>query len=415
MSPPSSSAAPKTKAHSRTKRGSKSKSSKTTETGASASASVSAGVSAGAGRSRKPPRNKDTSKLSNAAAAAARAAKSPLLLLPPTLVGRPLPTLVLDTGGWTIKHDILLPSNYNNNANANVNTNATGTSTNTDAASASSSDTNINANTNINTGTSTSSKIKLSYNVIAKPKHQLTTLISNEINTIQNKSNLIFKRPLERGYTTDLATQFQIWDHILTVEEQGQPRLDCRHSFSNGGVRGGVLQQQSTSTSTSATGGAGTGTGTGTGGGNANAGAGAGPGSGAGASANNSGRVSPASTGTPVLYTHTAAVFCLHQPFTPRNILEREDEIWFRDFGFGRVRRRLGACCSAFRYLNLQNLQNLQQKQQQEMVNVDINNLDDDGTGCCCVIDSGFSLTHVVPTVDARAIVSRIQFQTVLY
>jgi len=256
---------------------------------------------------------------------------------------------------------------------------------------------------NINT------QVKLSYNVIAKPKHQLTTLISDEIDTIQNKSNLIFKRPLERGYTTDLGTQFQIWDYILTNEN-----LECRHSFSNGGVRGGVLQQQQQQKSA----GSGAGGGTGTGGSTANSVGGAGGGTGGGTS---SGRVTPVPGSS--IYTHTAAVFCLHQPFTPRNILEKEDEIWFRDFGFGRVQRRLGACCSAFRYLQLvsfsrtsahantstnastivsTNTESLDQQQKQQQ-------LSDDGTRCCCVIDSGFSLTHIVPTVDARAISKAIR------
>lgn len=29
-----------------------------------------------------------------------------------------------------------------------------------------------------------------------------------------------------------------------------------------------------------------------------------------------------------------------------------------------------------------------------------------DGTACCCVVDSGFSVTHIVPTVKSNAIVS---------
>lgn len=33
---------------------------------------------------------------------------------------------------------------------------------------------------------------------------------------------------------------------------------------------------------------------------------------------------------------------------------------------------------------------------------------EDDDTLCCCVVDSGFSLTHVVPTVNAKAIVSSL-------
>ena len=165
-----------------------------------------------------------------------------------------------------------------------------------------------------------------------------------------------------------------------------------------------MQQQQKGQTTTGAKAGAGGG-----GGGATNTATGVGGGSGSGAG--NSSRVSPIPGSC--VYTHTAAVFCLHQPFTPRNILEKEDEIWFRDFGFGRVQRRLGVCCSAFRYLQIVKegcyidaKEQQRQKEQQQQRHNDATRIIDDETGCCCVIDSGFSLTHVVPTVDARAIVS---------
>lgn len=313
---------------------------------------------------------------------ASSGATVPLILLPPSLIGRPLPTLILDSGGWTIKHDIIYPS--------------TSAAASTSGEEESSKPHNCSTR-NINTSTCTSARTvaaptppKQSYNVIAKPKHVLTTLISNEINTIQNKSNLIFKRPLERGYTTDLGVQFQIWDYILSIEN-----LECKHSFSNGGVSGGVLSQSNTTVKGGTT-----------------------KGGGAGVSSS-SNRASPMPGGK--IYTHTAAVVCLHQPFTPRNLLEKEDDIFFRDFGFGRVHRILGVCCSAFEYLRLVK-EKKTKKEKKESIggggggddeddekkkNVfGCTILDDDDTGCCCVIDSGFSLTHVVPTVDARAIVS---------
>ena len=290
----------------------------------------------------------------------------PPLILPPSLSGRPLPTLILDSGGWTIKHDVVSPP-----ISAAANT------SNPTVASASSLSTST-------TSTQPTASPKQSYNVIAKPKHVLTTLISNEINTIQNKSNLIFKRPLERGYTTDLGVQFQIWDYILQLEN-----LECIHSFSNGGVQGGVLSLQNTNSAKQ----------------NKRA------------SGSTSHRVSPivgsSSSSSSTIYTHTAAVICLHQPFTPRNILEKEDEIFFRDFGFGRVHRILGVCCSAYEYLKLVKEQeeketkdNNEVKKEKKVNDYGCCILENDNTGCCCVIDSGFSLTHIVPTVDARAIVS---------
>lgn len=309
---------------------------------------------------KKPRSNKS-------APIAGKEASTSTLLLPPSLKGRPLPTLILDTGGWTIKHGVISPKGIDQNVSS--------------------------SNTTLPNNTTTSIvetiKPNQSSNVIAKPKHVLTTLISNEINTIQNKANLIVKRPLERGYTTDLGVQFQIWDYVLNNEN-----LECRHSFSNGGVKGGVLMQNQSTF----------------GGMNSQ-------GKKSGDVSCTSSRMSPVPGGC--IYTHTAAVFCLHQPFTPRNILEKEDEIWFRDFGFGRVHRVLGVCCTAFRYLMLAKMMrkelmliedstdmNEHEAKEQQLRDKYGFVVNDDKTGCCCVIDSGFSLTHVVPTVDGRAIVS---------
>lgn len=204
--------------------------------------------------------------------------------------------------------------------------------------------------------------------------------MANDINSIQNKANLIVKRPLERGYTTDLGVQLPIWEWILQNEG-----LDYRHSFANPNIIAA-----------------------------------------AGGGTTNNVNSNALIEGKSSQLTHTAAVVCLHQPFTPRSILEKEDEIWFRDFGFGRLQRRLGVCCSALRYLKLakdmrkiwensdsnQNMENDSinsdtiQKRKEKCINEFGFVVKDDETECCCVIDSGFSLTHIVPTVKARAIVS---------
>lgn len=307
------------------------------------------------------------------------------LLLPPSLTGRALPTLILDTGGWTIKHGTVTPT-------TNPNT--------------------ITANNTIDTSNANGSVMiqpKKSYNVIAKPKHVLTTLVSNEINTIQNKSNLIFKRPLERGYTTDLGVQLQIWEYILNIES-----LEYRHSFSNPTTIATAGTGTTTASNVTVVDGIHS----------------------KGHKKTSKNSISPTIPGGgSCIYTHTASVFCLHQPFTPRNILEKEDEIWFRDFGFGRIHRMLGACCSAFRYLKLANNMkkiwmevhdddnpNLNEKIEKYSVDDDTIRkrqakfqeefgfvVKDDETECCCVIDSGFSLTHIVPTVKARAVSNAIR------
>ena len=219
----------------------------------------------------------------------------------------PLPTLLLDNGGWTIKHALLKPN-----------------------------------------PTSDTAKIlpTLSQNLSAKPKHQLTTLFSSQINSIHNKSQLVISRPLERGYIVDLGTQFQIWDYILELEN-----LNPKHSFSNyTTVTAKDLVKPTASK-----------------------------------------RSSPIHDG--LTFTHTSAVFLLMQPFTPRCIIEKEDECWFRDFGFARVGRRLGACCSAYKYL-----------QDGKTASLEGSEYEDDDTGCCLVVDCGFSMTSIVPTVHAQAI-----------
>jgi actin-related protein len=248
---------------------------------------------------------------------------------PPQITG-PLPTIVLDTGGWSVKHATLYPEK------------------------------NLQQNQIV--------KPTHSPNVSAKPKHQLATLLSSQIESVQNKSQLITTRPLERGYIVDLGTQFQIWDYILQLEN-----LEVRHSFSNGGVSGvmpSVALQKTRKTNPTLTAG---------------------------------------SDGSNMTFTHTAAVFCLVQPFTPRCILEREDEVWFRDFGFGKVARKLGACCSAFKYLRDGKCAAKVEEGNSNSTYATRNGIEDDETGCCCVIDCGFSMTSIVPTVYATALVKGIR------
>ena len=81
--------------------------------------------------------------------------------------------------------------------------------------------------------------------------------------------------------------------------------------------------------------------------------------------------------------------FLLTQPFTPTTLSDRIDEMLFLDLGFHRVSKRLIQCMSAFHYLETSS-----------------NTTATTTTTCCLVVDSGFSLTHIVPTVNARAVVS---------
>jgi len=248
-----------------------------------------------------------------------------------------MPTFILDTGGWTIKHGITYPK--------------------------------ANESSVREEDEHEQPIPALSPNISAKPAHQVTTLLSDQIYTIHNKAQLRLTWPMERGYTSDLGTQVQLWGYI--IEKEG---LNCMHSFSTGGVTS-IFPSNALAT----------------------------PASSSKKKGQSSSSILPPSKEKQTLsaMTHTHSVMILSQPFTPRCILEKEDEIFFRTFGFGRVIRRLGQCCSAFRYLSL--------LERGEPSLKSGNSVIDDETGCCCVIDSGFSLTHIVPTVDSCAIESAIK------
>ena len=131
------------------------------------------------------------------------------------------------------------------------------------------------------------SQPRQSPNARAKLKHQLTLLTADEIHSIQNKGQLDFLRPMERGYITDLGTQKEIWKRVLNLE-----------GIATVTSSGNVKRKVPISTKV----------------------------------------VRVLTPPPPKVSTSASAVLLLNQPFTPRSILEREDEIWFRDFGLAKVR-----------------------------------------------------------------------------
>ena len=277
----------------------------------------------------------------------------------------PLATLVLDSGGWTVKHGTVLPSNPS-----------------ASAASA----------------TSGPPQPRLSPNATARPHHQLTVLCGDQITQISNQGQLTFTRPLERGYPTDLTAQLRVWRRVCDLEGiLAQPQAV--------GVGGGddlraVL--------------AGTTLGGGGGGGKKRGAAGS--------------RAATPALDAPVSTLSSAAcqVLLLSQPFTPRSIADRVGEVLFRDLGFVRVGTVLGQCASAFRYVDNDDLE---ARMELRLVNNSGSSdssgggdedptdtadatekipFTDDETRCCLVVDSGFSLTHVVPTYQCRAVSAAI-------
>ena len=111
----------------------------------------------------------------------------------------------------------------------------------------------------------------------------------------------------------------------------------------------------------------------------------------------------------PTLSSMGCQVLLLTQPFTPRSISDRVDEVWFRDLGFVRVGKILGQCAASARYVDPEGRGELRLVnggviREGEGAEAQISHPDDDETECCLVVDSGFSLTHVVPTYQCQAV-----------
>ncbi len=94
----------------------------------------------------------------------------------------------------------------------------------------------------------------------------------------------------------------------------------------------------------------------------------------------------------------------LEPPFVPSVVSEGVDCILFRELGLGKVARLLGPCMAAIQYhMFCQSMPTMSQPlhpkndNQSSSSSLWIN----DNTKCCCVVDSGYSFTHVVPTQNA--------------
>lgn len=226
-----------------------------------------------------------------------------------------MPIVVLDSGGWTVKHGTIFPKIKTKKDADSTTSNQQTLNENTDSQS-------IEGDTN-NTYTETP-------NLTAKLRHQLAVLVGDEIHTVKNKAQLELKHPLERGYCTDLGCQIEVWRRVLQREHDKRfPGLTSSNQkkFKK--------------------------------------------------------KKPPPSMNTYITESNPHCAFLLTQPFTPTTLSDRIDEILFSDLGFQRVSKRLVQCMSAFHYLKTTK----------------------DTTSCCLVVDSGFSFTHIVPTLDATAVV----------
>lgn len=107
--------------------------------------------------------------------------------------------------------------------------------------------------------------------------------------------------------------------------------------------------------------------------------------------------------------SNNVQVVLLEPPFVPSVISEGVDKILFRELGVGRVVKVLGGCMAAVKYLQegCGPKRSFDDKTQVDDVNSNETNWINDNTKCCCVVDSGHSFTHVIPTQSEAAVVSR--------
>ena len=183
-------------------------------------------------------------------------------------------------------------------------------------------------------------------NCTARPPHQLAVLAGDEIHHMKNLGQLSFSHSLERGMIVDGSTQCAVWSRVLNV-----CGVNVVSTMNKAGVK----------------------------------------------------RVLPTNVAS-----NTVVIVLLEPPFVPAVISEGVDKILFRELGVGRVVKVLGGCMAAIKYL-----EEGRENSDNEKIQIDntvAEGVEDkwinDDTKCCCIIDSGYSFTHVIPTQSGVAIVS---------
>lgn len=261
------------------------------------------------------------------------------------------------------------------------------------------------------------------YNATAQPPQQLTLLTGDEITArMKNLGQLSWNHSMERGMICDGGTQLRVWNRVLEVSNVVVPipGLGLRNLSSSRWSKGLGQQQIQMQMPTG----------------------------GVGAIRFSSGG-SRLSNQT-IIRSGNCAFLLLEPPFVPSVISEGVDKMLFRELGLGRVARLLGPCMAAVKYISFGTspLGQTNQMNPDQMANNTLNetyraevvpdsissslqndtnlNGDDenknkldeawinDETKCCCVVDSGYSFTHVVPTYRGGAIVSVNQYENYL-
>ena len=299
------------------------------------------------------------------------------------------PICIVDNGGWTVKFGILQSNSNSNSAILGGDADATTLITAPAAATAMTSTAATNATTTATSTTrNTAIPIMMSsmYNATARPPHQLTVLSGDEITThMKNLGQLSWNYAIERGMICDGETQLRVWNRML--ENVGVIPMPVvvgsgfLATIAATATRRGKQPQQQPSSHTQH---------------------------------------------QPRRITHSSqdcTFLLLEPPFVPSVISEGVDCILFRELGLGRVARLLGPCMAAIHYISF--CQSITTTTTTTMTTTTLLPNDEefcsptfsesslwsnDNTNCCCVVDSGYSFTHIVPTHHAgEAIINAIR------
>lgn len=211
------------------------------------------------------------------------------------------------------------------------------------------------------------------YNATARPPHQLTVLTGDEITKrMKNLGQLTWNNSMERGMICDGETQLRVWARTLEVlGVVPTPQIK----------EGGFLKLQGASAAKRR-------------------------GSAAGADINTSSNASLQK------YSSSDCTFLLLEPpHVPSVISEGVDCILFRELGIGKVARVLGPCMAAMKYLSVGKRSSGSGSNSSSVDDATTTKSEwlNDDTNCCCVIDSGYSFTHVVPTYRGNAMTKAIR------
>lgn len=221
------------------------------------------------------------------------------------------------------------------------------------------------------------------YNATARPPHQLTVLSGDEITLhMKNLGQLSWKYSLERGMICDGETQLRVWNRVLEnvgVIPKPSGGAGFLGTISSTATRRGKQPPYQSSAAIAA---------------------------------------QSHQQRTTTYSSNDCTFLLLEPPFVLSVISEIVDCILFRELGLGRVARLLGPCMAAIQYLSFcQSMPTMTYPPNDTSSSLsspppssELSVWSNDNTNCCCVVDSGYSFTHIVPTHQSgNAIVSAIR------